>query len=442
MADHWIDLAPHPDGGFVTAESLDRAVRFTLPTGTTIIREVPTDFLRYLDLAVSAAGQIAAIGQGGEGLAWVVTATDAPRSLGQTFGQQPVALRFEGETLHTYRCGPGDGVPLYVDGVERLRTHAVEGIRDVLPDGTIVFGQATAAAVFNGRNFGQFTRKQGWIVGQSGFSIACLREASNHFFTARRGPMAEGVHFDVAANGDLAVCALTEAGAYVQIFAPPYPANEPLTPVPVPIPVPPKPPKPPSASMQLPESVKAIRSRYVAAFPVPQGEPGDAFEERARQWSIRFAEQVAFEIPDQGYGMKRADQGRPISKDTLARWAPPGALLIWDLLAGTGTGKPSLVQNPSSQDVTGQTFVAVTPTNHLRAVPAPKPPDTPGTPQPPAVDLSDILKRLAKLEGPRQVAIKTNDGHYVCAESGGGEEVNATRTGVGGWETFTLEPRP
>jgi hypothetical protein len=133
--------------------------------------------------------------------------------------------------------------------------------------------------------------------------------------------------------------------------------------------------------MQLPDAVKQVRSRYIAEFPVPQGAPGEEFEERARQWSIHFAEQVAFELPNQGWGMKRADPNRPISKDTIARQVD-GRLLIWDLLTGTGTGSPRPVENPESEDITGQTFVPVQPTNHLRNVAPPPPPPPPAAASP------------------------------------------------------------
>src|SRR6266516_7213366 len=43
------------------------------------------------------------------------------------------------------------------------------------------------------------------------------------------------------------------------------------------------------------------------------------------------------------------------------------------------------------------------------------------------------------VDGCEAVHLRTFDGHYVCAEGGGGGEVNATRTAAGGWETFTLE---
>jgi hypothetical protein len=40
-----------------------------------------------------------------------------------------------------------------------------------------------------------------------------------------------------------------------------------------------------------------------------------------------------------------------------------------------------------------------------------------------------------------RVALRTDNGHYLCAESGGGGLVHSDRDSVGGWETFTLEPR-
>lgn len=144
--------------------------------------------------------------------------------------------------------------------------------------------------------------------------------------------------------------------------------------------------------MQLPAEVKAIRASYVAKFPVPQGEPGEAFEESARQWSIRFAEQVAFE---QGplWGMKRADPNRPISKDTLSLYGNDGAIIIWDLLMGTGTGKPRLVDDPQGHEITGQVFVPVTPTNHLGTAPVPEKPK----PELPPADLGPVVSQLSAI---------------------------------------------
>lgn len=123
--------------------------------------------------------------------------------------------------------------------------------------------------------------------------------------------------------------------------------------------------------MLLPDAVKQVRARFIEAFPVPQGTPGEEFEERARQWTIKFAQQVAFDVPNQGWGMKRADPNRPISKDTIAK-VDAGRLLIWDLLTGTGTGMPRPVDDPDSQDITGQLFVEVVATNHLKGIVPPQ----------------------------------------------------------------------
>jgi hypothetical protein len=144
--------------------------------------------------------------------------------------------------------------------------------------------------------------------------------------------------------------------------------------------------------MRLEKDVKAIRTRWLAMFPLPQifqGEAPESFEERMRRWSIGFAEQVAFEIPGQGYGVKRADPGRPIGKDTLARNLPVTGLVCWDLATGAGTGHPTLNEDPDSQDIKGQFFVTspqdFLPRNHLGGpvvgVPGgvtPLPPPVPG----------------------------------------------------------------
>lgn len=111
--------------------------------------------------------------------------------------------------------------------------------------------------------------------------------------------------------------------------------------------------------MKIEKDVKAIRARWLQMFPLPQlyvGETLEAFEERMRRWSIGFAEQVAFEIPGQGYGVKRGDSGRPIGKDTLARNLPVTGLICWDLATGAGTGYPTLNEDPDSQDIKGQFF--------------------------------------------------------------------------------------
>jgi hypothetical protein len=135
--------------------------------------------------------------------------------------------------------------------------------------------------------------------------------------------------------------------------------------------------------MRLSTEVRNIVVRFAAGFPVPQGAPGPDHEERIRQWTTQLAEQIAFERPQDGFGKKRADRGRPISKDTIAR--PDGAMLLaWDILTASGTGRPTLVVDSDSIDITGQVFVAVTPRNHLGTAPPPAEPvpQMPAAPQP------------------------------------------------------------
>jgi hypothetical protein len=66
--------------------------------------------------------------------------------------------------------------------------------------------------------------------------------------------------------------------------------------------------------------------------------------------------------------------------------------------------------------------------------------------QPPVLELDALIKRIDALEAQMKrtlqdgsiVAFKTDNGHFVCAEGGGGAQLNATREDVGGWEKFTL----
>jgi hypothetical protein len=156
--------------------------------------------------------------------------------------------------------------------------------------------------------------------------------------------------------------------------------------------------------MKLPDQVKDIIGRFVAKFPLWSMTEGPGAEEQARQWSIHLAEQIAFEVPGQGWGKKRADPGRPISKDAIAQLGEhvdppqPGKLFAYDILTGAGTGKPGLVSDPDSIDITGQTFVSVTPTNHLGVVvePKPKPPAPVPIQTPEQVAIADTLRGIVQ----------------------------------------------
>ncbi len=128
--------------------------------------------------------------------------------------------------------------------------------------------------------------------------------------------------------------------------------------------------------MKLPAAILNTRDRYVAAFPLWNVPPEQA-DDTARQWTLGLIAQINFEHPSQGYGSKRADAGRPLSKDSLAQ-NTAAALWNFDLLTGTGTGHPSLVINPDAVDISGQIWEFV----QGRDVIGHAPPPTP-TPVPP-----------------------------------------------------------
>lgn len=114
-----------------------------------------------------------------------------------------------------------------------------------------------------------------------------------------------------------------------------------------------------------------------------------------------IAEQVAFELGPQ-WGTKRADPGRPPSKDAVAyqlvavrdgQVVGTTGLLAWDWQNGT-----TREVNPAGemQDITGQVFIPVAPTNHLGESGAP--PEVPPPVTPPEDVLGQILARLSAAE--------------------------------------------
>jgi hypothetical protein len=140
--------------------------------------------------------------------------------------------------------------------------------------------------------------------------------------------------------------------------------------------------------MKINPEVRSLLDRFAAEYPVPQGTPGEVHEENVREWTVMFAQQVAHDFPGKGYGVKRAGDGRPISKDSLAQVQKKGVLFAWDLLLGAGTGHPTIPEEPEFHDLTGtgQQFVAVEPVDYLggsQPEPGPTPPQPiPPTPQP------------------------------------------------------------
>lgn len=119
-------------------------------------------------------------------------------------------------------------------------------------------------------------------------------------------------------------------------------------------------------------------------------------EDQRRALAKLIAEQVRFEFGS-AWGWKRADPGRPPSKDAIAQQQPDGRLWAWDLFLGT-TGAPH--PTPIWIDITGQVFIPVDPVDHLATGGGSGggAPPVPPTPPPSSVDLGPILQRLAELE--------------------------------------------
>jgi hypothetical protein len=105
----------------------------------------------------------------------------------------------------------------------------------------------------------------------------------------------------------------------------------------------------------------------------------------------RIAEQFAFSFPSEGWGQKSADPHRPISDNVIARRDPfVGFQVVPATLA------------PTSYDLRGQVFHAVTPVNHLGDVSKPEPPPPPPPPPPTTEPLPDLAAVLAELRALRQ----------------------------------------
>lgn len=146
--------------------------------------------------------------------------------------------------------------------------------------------------------------------------------------------------------------------------------------------------------MKLDARVKNSRDRFVAKFPLPtklSSESDDQWNARLlTTWTKPCVEQIAFDVPGEGYGLKRRSETAGISKDTLGQQRTPGGqFLVWDLLSGSGAGNPSLVPDPDSLDITADKPYLETrpeffqPQNHVGnapPVPVPVPPSSPVIP--------------------------------------------------------------
>jgi hypothetical protein len=111
----------------------------------------------------------------------------------------------------------------------------------------------------------------------------------------------------------------------------------------------------PGATMQLPDRVKQIITILADRF--PDLRKGD--DDQRRALTLKFAQQIRFELGE-SWGTKSAGQGRPPSKDAVARMFE-GKLYGADVINGS-TREP---QFPDMEELPGQLFISVNPVNHL-----------------------------------------------------------------------------
>jgi hypothetical protein len=442
----WSDVCELPSGGFVhvVAERFAVAAYSGSSDSAPIWRQpVATDFLRFLRCAVSSGGEIRAIGQGGDGQAWFV-GPGVAEMLGPTHGVNPVALRHDGERWVAYVVDRPDRyrmIQLDGEAKEMPMPWSSQGIRDVLPDGTVILGDHTYAGTFEGYGFGEYQRRNGVVVGQHGFGVGVLLEPQRHFFKARSGQTNFGVHMARSTAG-LAVCALTEEGAYFAEFAPPFPPHEPVPsvqPPATPVPVPP-------VMAPQPERPAVTISHYAPAS-------GDAPLEVTATAAITAGAVTTFTWRWRCAGEQAWTQEPPVAATQAAhtfRFRVAGTYEI--SLRGDG---------PGGTAETGLRRTVIVKSRQETPLPPPRPVTVP-----PAgkvafrthagrflcADLKTPDARLVadrphagewehfqiERAGPDRVRLRAANRMYVAAEGGGGRELVANRDAPGAWEQFEV----
>ena len=153
--------------------------------------------------------------------------------------------------------------------------------------------------------------------------------------------------------------------------------------------------------MTLPDRVQAIvRALYERHTELARGD-----EEQRRTLTRMIAEQASFELGP-SWGTKRADAGRPPSKDAIAYRPGDGRLLCWDWQNGT-TREP--IPNPEVLDITGQVFIGpgdvyalgdkFVARDHLSGQPPANPVEPQAGPEPSDSDVAQLKLMLAGLVG-------------------------------------------
>ena len=176
----------------------------------------------------------------------------------------------------------------------------------------------------------------------------------------------------------------------------------PLAAVSTPPPPPSPTPEPEGPTMRLTAAEKATLIAFDEKFPVAAIPVAHEDERRAWTWKLAQTFAARFTV---GWGTKRADENRPLSKDSIA-YVSAGRLYGFDVVLGTDP----LRLNPDcdGEDITGQVYVSVPAFDWLAETPVPPvepPPVTPG-PTPPS-ELPSLLERVKAIESFLSETFKT-----------------------------------
>jgi hypothetical protein len=110
--------------------------------------------------------------------------------------------------------------------------------------------------------------------------------------------------------------------------------------------------------MILPDHVFAVvRALHAANLTLIQGD-----DDARRRLQQKIVETAVARFPGEGWGWKKADNGRPPSKDAIANnKIVPGHLLAWDCFDG-GTREPA---QREGETIDGQVFIEIVGVDHL-----------------------------------------------------------------------------
>jgi hypothetical protein len=445
----WADVCVDLRSGrfvHVVAESFGVAAYVGAEAQPALWRQpVPIDLLRFLRCASAPDGSVRAIGQGGDGRAWLV-GPGLAEPLAMTHGVNPVAIRHDGRTWILYIVVRPDAYQRRAgDAVDEVSMPASsQGLRDVLPDGTVVFGEATNTGTFDGYAFGDYQRRDGIIAGRHGASIGVMIEERRHFFRARQGQANLGVHVARSAER-IAVCALTESGAWFAEMVPPFPAHEPPAAAPAPSPVPSPAPAP------QPDRPAVTITRYE-----PMGGDAPLTVVASAAVTSGVVETLTWRWRKSGETAWQAAEPVPVAAtEHRFTFAEPGRYEIG--LRGDGPG--------GSAETGLRREVRVTPKPSAPVEPAPDVGTPAGPARPGGVTLRTHAARFLGVDlgspaapvtadrtaagewetfgverlGGDRVRLKAANGRYVTAEGGGGRELVANReTPAGAWEELKI----